>query len=399
MSATLASAPAPATAPAQPAALRVCVRCVMDTTDPDITFDAAGVCNHCHDYDQLVRAQVFGGAVGQRRLEELVATIKREGAGKKYDCVIGVSGGVDSTYVAYKVKQLGLRPLAVHLDNGWDSEIAVSNISVTLKNLGIDLYTHVIDWEEFKDMQLAFLRSGVVDCEIPSDHAIVACVHDAASREGVRNTIWGYNVKTETHLPQAWSRAHLDWGYLRAIHQRYGSGRVKTFPRVDFLSYVTDFRLRQKRLMLLDYIDFSKPAALKILERDLGWRSYGGKHHESVYTRWYQGWFLPQRWGYDKRKTHLSSLICSGQSTRAAALEELAKPSYDPELQRADTEYVKKKFSLSEAEFSQILTGPKRSFHDFPSYWKTQRGGAFRAGLRVYQFFKHGIRRCRILRG
>lgn len=379
--------------PTKPADVRVCTRCVMDTTDPDISFDAAGVCNHCHDYDRLLRKNTFSGADGLRRLDTMVATIKRDGVGKKYDCVIGVSGGVDSTYVAYKVKQLGLRPLAVHLDNGWDSEIAVSNISVTLKNLGIDLYTHVIDWEEFKDIQLAFLRSGVVDCEIPSDHAIVACVHDAATREGVRHTIWGYNCKTETHLPQAWSRAHLDWGYLRAIHRRYGSGRVKTFPRVDFLSYVTDFRMRQKRHMLLDYIDFSKSEALKILERDLGWRSYGGKHHESVYTRWYQGWFLPQRWGYDKRKTHLSSLICSGQTTRPAAIEELAQPSYDPELQRADTEYVKKKFGLSEAEFAQIMNGPKRSFHEFPSYWKVQRGGAFRAGLRVYQAVKYGFLR------
>ena len=392
MNAILSSVSGSATPIAQSLALRVCTRCVMDTTDPNITFDVKGVCNHCHDCDRMTQG-TFGGEDGQRRMEVIVATIKREGAGKKYDCVIGVSGGVDSTYVAYKVKQLGLRPLAVHLDNGWDSEIAVSNISVTLKKLGIDLYTHVIDWEEFKDIQLAFLRSGVVDCEIPSDHAIVACVHDAATREGVRNTIWGYNTQTETHLPEAWSRAHLDWGYLQAIHRRYGSGRVKTFPRVDFLSYVTGFRLRQNRFMLLNYIDFSKSSARQVLERELGWRSYGGKHHESIYTRWYQGWFLPQRWGYDKRKAHLSSLICSGQITRAAALDELAQPAYDPELQRADTEYVKKKLGLSETEFAQIMTGPKRSFNDFPSYWKVQHGSAYRAVRQCYRAVKYGLLR------
>lgn len=382
-------APAASTAPAR---LQVCTRCVMDTTDPDITFDAAGVCHHCHEYDRQIATAVASGADGERRLAAMVEQIKRDGTGKKYDCVIGVSGGVDSTFVAYKVKQLGLRPLAVHLDNGWNSEIAVGNISVTLRNLGIDLYTHVIDWEEFKDIQLAFLRSGVVDCEIPSDHAIVACVHDVADREGVKHTIWGYNCKTETHLPPAWSRAHHDWGYIRAVHRQFGSGRVNTFPRIDFVSYVTDFRLRQRRWMLLDYIDYSKPEALKILERDLGWRRYGGKHHESVYTRWYQGWFLPQRWGYDKRKTHLSSLLCSGQITRSEALAELAEPAYDPELQRADTDYVKKKFGLNDAEFDRLMKLPKRSFHEFPSYWKIQRGPAFRLALRAWQFFKYDLR-------
>ena len=300
--------------------LRVCTRCVMDTTDPEITFDADGVCNHCHDHDRMARQLVFSGDDGRRRLDEIVTRIKRDGAGRRYDCVIGVSGGVDSTFVAYKVKQLGLRPLAVHLDNGWDSEIAVSNISVTLKNLGIDLHTHVIDWEEFKDIQLAFLRSGVPDCEIPSDHAIAASVHCAASRLGIRHTIWGCNARTETHLPRAWSQGHYDWGYIKAIRRRYGTGRIQTYPHLNFISYVTGYRFTQTRLNLLDYIDYSKTGALKLLERELGWRNYGGKHHESVYTRWYQGWFLPVRFGFDKRKVHLSSLICSEEISRVEAL-------------------------------------------------------------------------------
>lgn len=392
MSAPLPPPPASAIATVQPATLRVCTRCVMDTTDPDITFDPAGVCKHCHDHDRLVREFVFNGEDGRCRLAALVAQIKRDGVGRKYDCVIGVSGGVDSTFVAYKVKQLGLRPLAVHLDNGWNSEIAVSNVSAILKHLDIDLQTHVIDWEEFKDIQLAFLRAGVADCEIPSDHAIVACVHDVADREGVRHTVWGYNFKSETHLPSSWSRGHLDWGYFRAVHQRYGSGRVKTFPKIGFVSYMTSLRFLHPRTMLLNYIDYSKSEATKVIQRELGWRNYGGKHHESIYTRWYQGWFLPKRWGYDKRKSHLSSLICSGQKTREAALEELAEPTYDPDLQRSDTEYVKKKFGLSDTEFDQIMALPKRSFYDFPSYWKLEHGPAYRFSLRCYQFFKYDLR-------
>lgn len=378
--------------PMRPGGARVCMRCVMDTSDPELTFDAQGVCNHCRDYDEFAQTITRSGERGLKELEALAARIKQDGAGKRYDCVIGVSGGVDSTYVAYRVKQLGLRPLAVHLDNGWNSEIAVSNISVTLKNLGIDLHTHVIDWEEFKDIQLAFLRAGVPDCEIPSDHAIVATVHETARQHGIRHTIWGYNTRTETHLPRAWSQGHHDWGYIQAIHQQFGSGRTKTFPHLNFLGYVTGYKFTQTRLHLLDYVDYNKKEAMKLLESQLGWRNYGGKHHESVYTRWYQGWFLPVRFGYDKRKTHFSSLICSGEITRADALRELEQPTYSPELQRADTEYVMKKFGLSRAEFESILNAPKRRFEDFPSHYKRRHGPAFRAALRGWQFFKYDLR-------
>lgn len=376
----------------KPVAVQVCTRCVMDTTDPEITFDDRGVCHHCHEYDRMTKVTINSGEQGRRKLDEHVSRIKSDGVGKRYDCVIGVSGGVDSTFVAYTVKQLGLRPLAVHLDNGWDSEIAVGNISAALQKLGIDLDTLVIDWEEFKDIQLAFLRAGVPDCEIPSDHAIVASVHQTAARLGVRHTIWGYNTKTESHLPHAWSQGHYDWGYIKAIHRRYGSGRTKTFPHMRFIDYVSGYGWTQTRFNLLDYIDYSKKEALKVLERDLGWRSYGGKHHESVYTRWYQGWFLPVRFGYDKRKTHLSSLICSGEITREAALRELEQPTYAPDLQRADTEYVMKKFGLAQAEFDAIMHAPKRTFDEFSSHWKLRNGRAFRAALRTWQFFKYDLR-------
>ena len=393
MGAILSPAQAPATVAAKAPEVHVCTRCVMDTTDPDITFDAEGVCCHCHQYTQLARQVAHSGDEGQQRLTELATKIHRDGLGQRYDCVIGVSGGVDSTFVAYKVKQLGLRPLAVHLDNGWDSESAVSNISMALKVLGIELQTHVIEWEEFKDIQLAFLRSGVPDCEIPTDHANVSAVHHAASRLGIRHVIWGFNSRTETHLPPAWSRAHYDWRYIKAIHRRFGSGRIRSFPHLDFWAYLNGYRFTQTQLNLLDYVDLSKAETVKILERELGWRNHGGKHYESVYTRWYQGWFLPVRFGYDKRKTHLSSLICSGEITRADALLQLEQPVYPPEMQRSDTEYVMKKLGLSPAEFQAILTAPKRSFYEFPSYWKWRHGPTFRALLRAYQFVKYDLLR------
>ena len=362
----------------------------MDTTDPEIVFDADGVCHHCHDYDRAVADRLHTGAEGRRILEARVTKIRSDGQGRRYDCVIGVSGGVDSTYVAYQVKQLGLRPLAVHLDNGWDSEIAAANISTALKTLGIDLETLVIDWEEFKDVQIAFLRAGVPDCEIPSDHAIVSSVHQVAKQQRIRHTVWGYNTRTETHLPRAWSQGHYDWGYIKAIHRRYGSGRIRTFPHMTFASSLPG-AFRHTHLNLLDSIDYVKAEAVPMLERELGWRNYGGKHYESIYTRWYQGWFLPTRFGYDKRKTHLSSLVCSGEMTRAQALAELEKPTYPVDLQQADTEYVIKKFGLTAAGFAAIMTGPKRSFADFPSYKTLREGAAFQTAQRVYRFAKYRL--------
>jgi len=367
----------------------------MDTTDPNIEFDAEGVCNHCRDYARLAQRAVISGDEGLRRLRALAGQIQRDGAGKPYDCVIGVSGGVDSTYVAYKVKQLGLRPIAVHLDNGWDSEIATQNISVTLKNLGIDLDTLVIDWEEFKDIQLAFLRAGVPDCEIPSDHAIVSSVYHTARRLRIHYTIWGYNARTETHLPCAWSQGHYDWGYIKAIHRRYGSGRIRTFPHLTLASSIPGLGFAHNSLNLLDYVDYNKKEAMEFLDQKLGWRSYGGKHHESIYTRWYQGWFLPARFGYDKRKTHLSSLICSGEISRDEALQELERPAYSPELQRSDTEYVLKKFGLTSSQFNEIMTCPKRSFHDFPSYGKLRQSASFRAAHQAYRLVKYDLLRFR----
>ncbi|MCJ7463931.1 MAG: N-acetyl sugar amidotransferase [Thermoplasmata archaeon] len=344
----------------------------MDTSDPDIRFDGDGVCNHCHTYDETVKREVFVGEQGRRLLEDLVVKVKKDGAGKQYDCMIGVSGGVDSTFVAYKVKQLGLRPLAVHLDNGWDSELAVNNIHKTLEKLGIDLYTHVIDWEEFKDLQLAFLKASTPDSEIPTDHAIVSLLYQTADRLRIKYVITGYTARTEGIGTPAWSQGYYDWKYIESLHRQFGTVPLRTFPHMTRKEWLR-FRRKQVWIHILDYVDYVKKDAIKILEHELGWQYYGGKHYESIYTRFFQGYILPRKFGYDKRKFHFSSLICSGEMTREEALEELKKPPYPLEMQEADKTYVVKKLGITEEEFERIMNLPKKTIYDYPSHAKDSR--------------------------
>jgi N-acetyl sugar amidotransferase len=372
-------------------AYQVCTRCVMDMSDPQITFDNEGVCNHCHQYDELVRTNPQLTCSGADILAAKVQQIKAVGAGKPYDCIIGVSGGVDSTFVAWKVKSLGLRPLAVHVDNGWNSEIAVSNINSILSKMNIDLYTVVLDWEEFKDIQTAFLKASTPDAEVPSDHAIFASLYLQAQRLGVRYVITGLNMRTETHLPKAWSQGHLDWGYLKAVHNSFGKLPIKTFPHFNFYQYITGFRHSQETLNILDYVEYSKNDALKFLQKELGWRDYGGKHFENVYTRWYQGFYLPRKFGFDKRRSHLSSRICSNELTREFALQELQKETYDARIQQQDCDYVMKKLGFSPAEFEAVMSAPPRCFEDFSSYDKFRAGPLFRVMLGLYQIAKMGL--------
>lgn len=339
----------------------------MDTTDPGIRFDRNGVCNHCHTYERMVRRDVYTGDIGRDRLRTLIQDIKEEGKNKEYDCLIGLSGGVDSTFVAYQVKNLGLRPLAVHLDNGWDSELAVHNIQRALEILDIDLYTHVIDWEEFKDIQIAFLKASTPDSEIPSDHAIVSLMYQLADQNDIRYVITGRNVRTETHVPESWSTGHFDWKYIRSVHQQFGTRNLVTYPHRT-REEERQYRRKQKWFDILNYIDYVKKDAISILEKELEWQYYGGKHYESIYTRFFQGYILPKKFGYDKRKGHLSSLICSGEITRDEALEELKKEPYPPDLQLQDRHYVIKKLGLTEEEFDTIMALPPKTIYDYPSY-------------------------------
>ena len=359
----------------------------MDTTDPDITFDANGVCNHCRVHQRALREHVFSGEEGQRKLDLIAEQIRKDGAGKPYDCVVGISGGVDSTYAMWLTKQIGLRPLAVHLDNGWNSEIAVKNIANALQRLNIDLYTHVIDWDEYKDIQRSFLLASVADVEIPSDHAIMACLSQTARKHRIKAIISGVNTRTESHLPGAWSQGHLDYGYIRDVHRRFGSGRVRTFPHLSFLDYLRARRFGAQGIAILEYADYTREKAVEVIERELGWRDYGGKHYESVFTRWYQGCYLPGKFGYDKRRTHLSSLISSGQLDREVALVQLQQPPYDEALQVRDCEYVAKKLGFTRPELDAIFAAPPAKFQDFLSYGKIFDNGFFRTMRNVRRTF------------
>ena len=350
-----------------------CIRCVMDTSDPDIAFDINGICNHCRKIEYAFNRSIYGLPIDHKKkfLTQIVAKIKKAGECKKYDCLIGVSGGVDSAYLACHAVELGLRPLALHLDNGWDSEIAVRNIELILKRLEVELFTYVIDWEEFKDLQLAFLKASTPESEVPTDHAIGSILYQVAKKEGISYILTGANFSTESIMPRAWSQGHWDWKYIRSIHQQFGTTPLKTFPHRNLIQNLSYRFLRNiHSINLLDYFNYDKLEAIKTLEK-LGWRSYGGKHHESIYTRFYQSYILPTKFGFDKRKAHLSSLIMTGQIDRKSALKELENPPCNSKQIEEDKEFVLNKFGLTEQEFQEIMDLPSKRFCEYPSYQTT----------------------------
>lgn len=354
----------------------MCARCVMDTSVLDIEFDADGACNYCRAATERLAREHYVGDALRGKLESLIEEIRLAGAGKRYDCIIGVSGGVDSTYVAYLVKRrFGLRPLAIHFDNGWNSDLAVDNIERLLKKLDIDLYTHVVDWEEFRDLQLAFLKSSVANSEIPTDQAIIALLYRMAAKHGVRYILHGGNLSTESIMPATWMENAIDLVFLRSIHRRFGTRRLTTYPMLGHirLAYYTFIR-RIRYIGLLNYIDYNKEQSMRFLEDELGWRRYEGKHFESIYTRWFQGYLLPRKFKMDKRRPHFSSLIVSGQLTRAAALEELKKDPYDPGLAQEDIQYVCRKFGLSQEDFDALMNATPKGLADYPNCsWLLER--------------------------
>jgi len=367
---------------------QACIRCVMDRrADPAITFDDEGVCMHCRRYDELVGTRVIRGAQGRQVLQALVDEIKAAGRNSEYDCIIGVSGGVDSTYVAYVVREYGLRPLAIHFDNGWDSELAVKNIERVLRTLDIDLYTYVVDWEEFRDLQIAFLKASTPDGEVPTDHGINALLWREAAQRGIRYVISGMNFATESINVPAWSYGHSDWRYIRDVHRRFGTVKLKTYPHfsLPYLFYV-NFLRGVRSVAILNYIDYRKQDAKEILEKRLGWQSYGGKHHESVYTRFYQGYVLPRKFSVDKRYGHLSDLINSGQMTRDEALAELRQPPYPEEMQQQDLVYVSKKLGMSVAEFEAIMRAPVKSYAEYRNWFAVVQ--ALRAGVNTLRRYR-----------
>jgi len=347
---------------------RICTRCIMDTSDPDIVFDDAGVCNHCYRYEDQLRRRVAPPGERAARLDVLVEQIKAQGRGRDYDCVIGVSGGVDSTYVAWLTKQFGLRPLAIHFDNGWNSELAVANIEKTLDRLGIDLSTFVIDWDEFKDLQLSFLKASTPDGEVPTDHAIVALLYQAAAKHGLKHILLGTNVASEAIMPIKWGYGYSDYRYIKAVQENFGSKKLRTYPHYTLPKLFEYMFVRKIRIVpILDFVDYRKEEAMKRIENDLGWTYYGGKHYESIYTRFYQAYVLPNKFGIDKRRAHNANLVLSGQMSREAALAGLETPTAPEAQMKEDMEYVCKKLGLSQVEFDALMALPTRTFLDYPN--------------------------------
>lgn len=347
---------------------KICNRCIMDISDPEIEFDNDGTCKHCHRYDTELPKRVFTGVEAENKLAEIIGKIKKSGKNKEYDCIIGVSGGVDSTYVAYISKKMGLRPLAIHFDNGWNSELAVSNIEKTLDKLDIDLFTYVIDWNEFKDLQLSFLKASTPDGEVPTDHAINALLFREASKRGIKYILSGMNFATESMSVRMWSYGHSDWKYIKSVHKLFGSKSLKRYPHFSFFNlFYWTFIKRIQSVSILNYLNYNKESVMELLQKELGWVYYGGKHYESVYTRFYQGYILPTKFNIDKRVGHLSDLIRSGQLTRDGALNELSKVGYPEEMKRIDYDFVLKKFDLNEEMFNDIMNSPPKTFLDYPN--------------------------------
>ncbi|MBN8704019.1 MAG: N-acetyl sugar amidotransferase [Bacteroidetes bacterium] len=349
-----------------------CKKCVLDTTAKYITFDSEGICNHCRQYAAMAKKYVdIPQEKKDKELSVIVSKIKRLGKNNKYDCILGLSGGADSSYLAYFAKQLGLRPLVVHFDNGWNSELAVKNIENIVSKLGYDLYTYVFDWEEFKDLQVAYLKASVVDTEVPTDYLIFAVLNKIAAKENIKYILSGYNYVTEFGMPKGWNYdKKFDHVNLENIHKKFGKVELKKFPTFGISQrYWYEEILGIETVTLLNFKPYIKKEIKDLIAKELDWRDYGGKHHESIFTRFYQDYILPKKFNIDKRKTHWSSLIWSGQATKQEALADLANEPYPKELQEQDRVYVTKKLGLTDTEFESIMnTKPiEHEFYGFES--------------------------------
>jgi N-acetyl sugar amidotransferase len=338
---------------------RQCAITVMDNiSDPEIQFDQEGVSNYVHDYYKHFDENIPASPAQQ--LEEAIDRIKKEGKNKPYDCLTGISGGVDSSYLIYKAKEWGLRPLIVHFDNGWNTEISVRNINNIINKTGFELYTLVVNWEEFRDLQLSYIKAGVVDLEVPTDHAIYATWFKLAKKFKLKYVLSGNNYITESIMPNNWIFNKADAVNLMNIHQKFGQIKLKTYPIVKPLQQVlNNYMLDIKVVKPLNMIPYNKAEAKATLRNEFGWADYGGKHYESFYTKFYQAYILPQKFKIDKRKPHLSNLILSKEIDKAEALRELQMPLYNENELRADTEYFIKKMGISESFFKEYLNAPR----------------------------------------
>jgi N-acetyl sugar amidotransferase len=342
----------------------------MDTSAQDISFDVDGVCNYCTEFlAQRARYLRDDPVERQHRLDALLREVRAAGRGKRYDCIIGVSGGVDSSWALALAVDLGLRPLAVHMDNGWNAELAQNNIANLVRGLGVDLHTHVIDWPEYRGLMEAFFAADVTDVELLYDNAVIAVNFQAAARHRVRHILGGTNVATEgMRMPPGWNWLKYDKRNIRAISRMFGGPSLRTFPSVGTLDFLR-FHLRGIRwLSFLDYFDYRKTVALQSLQGRFGYKPYPFKHYESVFTRFYQGFILPTKFGIDKRRLHFSTLIMNGEMTRKEAMEALEGIPYESEkLLRSDTAYFLKKMGWTREKLDEYLARPGKPHNSYPS--------------------------------
>ena len=344
---------------------KICSRCVMDDSVMGIEFDKDGECTFCKIHDEMIKKYPLNDE-SAHELKEIIEKIKKDGKGKKYDCIVGVSGGRDSTYTLFNAVKLGLRPLAVHFDNGWNSEIAVQNIKNACKILNVDLYTLVADWEEFKDLQKSFLKASVSDGEVPTDWVITSVLYKLAAREKVKYFIGGHSFRTEGTTPLSWT--YQDGRYVRSIHKKFGTKKIKSFPIMSLIEYAYyTFVKRIEYVRLLYYIPYDKDKVLDIMKKELKWSNYGGKHFESTYTNFYQSYVLTRKFNIDKRKLHMSALIRSGQLNRTDALKILNTDPFQGGKELLY--YTIKKLDMTIEEFDSIMAAPTKNFMDYPSMY------------------------------
>lgn len=359
---------------------QICKRCVMDTTDSKIRFDQEGVCDHCITFDTKVMPNWHTDEQGEKALMTIVDGIKAEGKGKDFDCIIGMSGGIDSSYLTYLAKEkMGLRPLVFHVDAGWNSQEAVNNIERIVDRLGLDLFTEVIDWEEMRDLQLAFFKAGVPHIDTPQDHAFFATMYNFAEKYNVRHILTGANYSTEcVRNPIEWMYYQSDSVQLKDIHQKYGTRPLRNFPITSILRHKIYLRYWRKIQVVtpLNYLPYHKADAMRLLQEKYGWQPYPQKHFESRFTRFYEGFWLPTKFGYDVRRVQYSSLILTDQMTRAEAIERLKQPPLDPEIARQEFDYVATKIGITSEELRRYLEQPNRTYRDFKSQENVYKIGA-----------------------
>lgn len=353
-----------------PRPYRICVRCIMDTTDPNIGFDEQGCCDYCNNFDGLIKPNWDTGSAGGRELAQMADAIRQAGQGKDFDCIIGLSGGLDSSYAAYIAKEkMGLRPLLFHVDAGWNTDQAVGNIEKLVDGLGLDLYTEVVNWDEMRRLQVAFLRAGIPDQDLVQDAAFFSGLYKFARQHGIKHIITGSNFSTECcREPEEWGGyLGIDKRLFGDIWNQFGEGELKSFPLTDILVYKVWYQkiLGMKVHHPLNLVPYVKKEAEDELERLFGWQRFKHKHHESRFTRFYEDYWLPRRFGYEKRRAHFSSLIMTGQMNRDEAIDRISRPEMDEHFLTQEFEYVAHKLGLTVNELQEIFASPKKTYRDY----------------------------------